>query len=92
MFYFYVLKSKRDKMLYFGYTEDLRNRVNKHNSGYVKSTRDRRPFILVYYESYLSKKDAVQREYQIKRRAKALISLKRRIKSSLSEGVLAPFA
>jgi len=92
MFYFYVLKSKKDNKLYFGYTDDLRNRLKKHNSGYVKSTRERLPFILIYYEAYLSKSDAMGREHQIKRRAKAPISLKRRIKDSLSEGVLAPLA
>ncbi len=92
MFYFYVLKSEKDNQLYFGYTHDLKNRLKEHNSGYTKSTRERRPFILVYYEGYSSKSDAMQREHQIKRRAKALISLKRRIKNSLSEGVLATLA
>ncbi|MEK7080495.1 MAG: GIY-YIG nuclease family protein [Patescibacteria group bacterium] len=89
MFYFYVIKSKKDNQLYFGYTSDLKNRFKEHNSGQTKSTKNRRPFILVYYEGYLSKRDAMQREYQIKRRAKTLISLKKRIKNSLSEGVLA---
>ena len=60
-------------------------RIKKHNSGYTKSTKDRRPFTLIYYEAYKSKDDAWKREYQIKRRAKAFISLRRRIKKSLIE-------
>jgi len=92
MFYFYVLKSKKDNKLYFGYTKDLIKRLKEHNFGRTKSTRERRPFILIYYEGYLSKRDAMQREHQIKRRANAFTSLKRRIKNSLSEGVLALLA
>jgi len=83
MFYFYILQSKKDKRLYFGYTNDLKQRFKDHNQGRVISTKNRRPFILVYYEAYNSKRDAQEREKQIKRRAKALISLKRRIKNSL---------
>jgi len=83
MFYFYILQSKKDKRLYFGYTDDLKQRFKDHNQGRVISTKNRRPFILVYYKAYNSKRDAQEREKQIKRRAKTLISLKRRIKNSL---------
>lgn len=84
MFYFYVLKSVKDKNLYLGFTKDLKKRLIEHNQGIEHSTRNRRPFKLVYYESYLSEDEARSRERQIKRRAKALISLKRRIKKSIS--------
>ena len=83
MFYFYVLRSQKDKNLYLGYTNDLRRRVKEHNLGEVQATKERRPFECVYYEAYKSEKDARERERQIKRRAKAHISLKRRIKYSL---------
>lgn len=82
-FYFYVLKSLKDGKLYSGFTGDLKERVKKHNSGYIKSTAERKPFKLVYYEAYRSEYEARRREYQIKRRAGALISLKRRIKKSI---------
>ncbi|MEK9180061.1 MAG: GIY-YIG nuclease family protein [Patescibacteria group bacterium] len=84
MFYFYVLQSLKDLDLYFGYTEDLRERVKEHNAGRVVSTKNRRPLECVYYEAYKSKKDARERERQIKRRAKAYISLKRRFKNSIN--------
>ncbi len=83
MFYFYVLQSLKDKDLYFGYTDDLLRRFKEHNAGKVISTRDRRPLEVIYYEAYKSEKDARERERQIKRRAKAFISLKRRFKNSL---------
>ncbi len=84
MYYFYILKSGLDGDLYFGYSSDLKRRVGEHNKGWVKSTKDRRPLKPVYYEAYLSESDARNRELQIKRRAKALSGLKRRIKNSLT--------
>lgn len=83
MFYFYVLQSLKDFDLYFGYSNDLRERLKEHNSGKVSSTKNRKPLALVYYEAYRSEKDARERERQIKKRAKAFISLKRRFKRSL---------
>lgn len=83
MFYFYTLKSKKDGNLYFGYSSDLRKRFKEHNSGKVISTQNRRPLEIIYYEAYKSEKDARERERQIKKRAGALISLKRRLGDSL---------
>jgi putative endonuclease len=84
MFYFYMLRSMKDKNLYFGYTDDLRRRLKEHNAGRVRSTSNRKPLEVLYYEAYKSKKDAHEREQQIKRRAGALISLKRRLKNSIN--------
>lgn len=83
MFFVYILKSKKDKGLYFGYTNDLRKRLKEHNLGLVESTKSRRPLYLVYYEAYASKQDAVKREHNLKLRAKALRQLRNRITSSL---------
>ncbi len=51
MYYTYVLQSKQDGNLYFGYTEDLTERFEQHNKGQVISTKERRPLKLVYYEA-----------------------------------------
>jgi len=83
MFYVYVLRSTKDKSFYFGFTPDLRSRFVKHNAGLVRSTKFSRPWILVYYEAYRSKKDAIVREQQLKRFAKAFAMLKRRIHESI---------
>jgi putative endonuclease len=66
MYYTYVLKSKKDDNFYTGWTDDLENRVKQHNSGKVESTKNRRPFKLVYYEACMIKKKAIMREKQLK--------------------------
>jgi len=66
MHYVYVLQSKKDKNIYIGVTSDLRARFLKHNAGEIKSTKNRRPFILIYYEAYKDKRDATKREYNLK--------------------------
>jgi putative endonuclease len=83
MFYTYILQSKKDKKLYIGYTNDLRKRVQEHNSGKNESTKFRRPLELIYYEAYRSEKDARKREENLKLFGRALGGLKRRISSSL---------
>ena len=83
MFFVYILKSKKDKSSYLGYTPDLKRRFKEHNLGLVRSTKSKRPLYLVYYESYASKQDATKREHNLKLRAKALRQLKIRIQRSL---------
>ena len=85
MFYVYLLKSKVKNKLYVGYTNDLRKRFEQHNDGKGIYTKKYRPWNLVYYEAYKSKSDATRREKQLKRHAKGLIELKKRIKKSLDE-------
>lgn len=67
MYYVYLLRSetKRDQ-LYVGYTEDLENRLKKHNAGEVQSTKPYRPWVVIYYGVFTSKKDAEQREQYLK--------------------------
>ncbi|MBT4120638.1 MAG: GIY-YIG nuclease family protein [Candidatus Magasanikbacteria bacterium] len=66
MFYTYVLKSNKDDKLYIGFTDDLKRRFTEHNDGLVKSTRDRRPFELIYYEACCKKDKALKREKYFK--------------------------
>jgi len=65
-FYTYVLLSLKDKKLYIGWTDDLKNRLNLHNKGLVNSTKNRGPFKLIYYEACLSKNKAIKREKSLK--------------------------
>ena len=62
MFYVYVLKSRKDRKRYIGFTNNLEIRINVHNEGKVNSTRKRTPLDLIYFEEYNSKKEAMQRE------------------------------
>jgi len=66
MNYSYVLLSERDGKFYIGSTGDLRERLQKHNSGSVRSTSYRRPLRLIYYEACLNIDDAFRRERYLK--------------------------
>ncbi len=64
--YVYVLFSLKDRKLYIGYTQDLRNRIKEHYSGKSRSTKNRRPLVLIHYETYRNQKDAKAREIFLK--------------------------
>ena len=78
MYYVYMLQSKSDKpVTYVGYTNNLKKRIILHNSGKgAKFTRGRK-WTLVYKEKYKSKKEAISREYYIKKNR----SLRNKIKN-----------
>ena len=65
-YFVYVLKSLKDHQLYVGYTNNLENRIKRHNGGTEKSTRYRRPFELIYFEEYFSRVEAMKREKYLK--------------------------
>lgn len=85
MQYVYVLKSTQTRFLYVGVTTDLRARVQKHNSKQSRDTFTRRhaPWKLVFYEAYLSRADAVEREMALKKYGSSLAQLKKRIRRSI---------
>lgn len=66
MYYTYILQSRKDNMLYVGFTPDLKNRYEQHSKGKVASTKYRIPFDLIYYEACRSKTDALHREKYLK--------------------------
>ncbi|MBC8345561.1 MAG: GIY-YIG nuclease family protein [Candidatus Marinimicrobia bacterium] len=67
MYYTYILKSEKDNKYYIGSTENLETRLNVHNSGSVKSTKNQRSLKLVWSEKYSTRAEAMGREKQIKR-------------------------
>jgi len=83
MYYVYVLKSLKDGQLYIGYSSNLKARIERHNSGLVFSTKSRLPVKLVYYQAFISRKDAMNEEKYLKSGGKAHNGLKIRIKESL---------
>lgn len=66
MYYVYLLKSQKDGNYYIGQTVNVENRLKQHNAGYVKSTKHRRPFLLIGYEEYETQAKARYREHQLK--------------------------
>lgn len=66
MNYVYILRSRKDKNLYVGCKNDLKKRFVMHSNGNIYSTEKRRPLELIYYEAFLNKKDAFDREKWLK--------------------------
>ena len=67
MNYTYILECS-DKSLYTGWTTNLEKRLKAHNLGTgARYTRSRRPVRLVYYEEFATRKEAMKREYAIKK-------------------------
>lgn len=64
--YTYIVKCS-DETLYTGWTNNLKKRLEAHNSGKgAKYTKTRCPVELVYFEEYDTKQEAMKREYAIK--------------------------
>ncbi len=67
MNFVYILKCS-DNTLYTGWTNNLIKRLKSHNSGKgAKYTRVRLPVEILYFEAYETSKEAMQREYHIKK-------------------------
>ena len=62
MYYVYVLLSLKDKKKYIGYSSRLNFRLDQHSKGLVKSSKNRRPLKLVYFEACINQQDATHRE------------------------------
>ena len=62
----YLLRSEKDRNFYVGQTTNLVRRMAMHNSGQVKSTRNRRPLRLLGYKTFSNVNEARYFEYQVK--------------------------
>jgi putative endonuclease len=58
----YILKSLKDGKHYTGFTTNLSRRLDEHNSGFVKATKSRTPFVLVHTETTMSREEARAKE------------------------------
>ena len=67
MFDVYILQSQLDDSFYIGYSKDVFERLKGHNNGKTSYTKSKRPWKIVYYESYENKSDAIKRELFLKR-------------------------
>ena len=77
-YYVYVIGSYKKSRLttYVGYTKNLKERINLHNRGKgAKFTRGRK-WKMIYKEKYLTKSEAISREYYIKKNRKFRNSIK----------------
>jgi len=65
-FYVYTIFSLKDKRFYTGFSTDLKRRLQEHAKGLSKSTKFRRPFLLIHYEYFINEIDAIARERFLK--------------------------
>jgi putative endonuclease len=79
MYYMYLLLSGKDNNFYIGYSEDLKQRFTQHTNGLVEATKYRRPLKLVYYEAYISQKQALEREQKLKQFGSSYAGLLKRL-------------
>ena len=75
MYYVYILRNIDTKEFYYGYSKDLERRLKEHNIN--------EEWKLIYYEAYISKLDAREREYKLKQYGQSRNHLKYRIRRSL---------
>ena len=67
-YFVYMLKSLgKDSVTYVGYTNDLKKRINLHNNNKGAKFTKGRKWKLIYKEKHSSKKEAISREYYIKK-------------------------
>ena len=67
-YFVYILKcvSSVKKKTYVGYTNDLKNRLNKHNSNKGAKYTKGNKWIIIYKKKFLSKYKAMSYEYKLK--------------------------
>ena len=64
--FLYILSSLKDKKLYTGTCENLEKRLVRHNAGLVKSTKHRRPLVLMHSEYFNTMSEARKKEWELK--------------------------
>ena len=65
-YFVYVIRSINSHRNYAGFTIDVQVRLKQHNSGETKSPKPYKPWRLLFYEKYSSKKKALEREKFLK--------------------------
>ena len=78
-FFVYVLGSKNELRFrtYVGWTNDLNKRLNKHNSGQGARFTKGHKWELLYAEKYETRREAMSREWYLKRDRKFRKNLSR---------------
>ncbi|MCX6763715.1 MAG: GIY-YIG nuclease family protein [Candidatus Moranbacteria bacterium] len=65
-FYTYILRSLKNGNIYIGSTENVQNRLQRHNKGKVKSTKGYKPWQLMEFIEFNSRNEAVRYERFLK--------------------------
>ena len=65
-FFVYILQSQKDLSFYIGFTANLQQRLRKHNNARTGYSASKKPWNIVYFESFDNKSDALKRERFLK--------------------------
>lgn len=85
MYYVYILQSSKSGILYYGYTKDLKRRVQAHNSGKTQSTKGHMPWEIVWYSVFRDKERAKDFELYIKSGSGKALAYKRLVRNALAK-------
>ena len=62
----YILQSEMNGMYYIGCTNNLEDRIKRHNEGRNKFTKPYRPFRIAFSKEFPSKSEAMKFEKELK--------------------------
>lgn len=65
-FYVYIVQSEKDGSFYFGQTNNLENRLTRHNAGSEKYTSKKTPWKLFWHTKVSSRAEAMKLEKKLK--------------------------
>ncbi len=72
-YHVYIIQSLHDASYYKGYSENPFTRLEQHNNGESKYTSYKKPWKLVFMQSYKTKREALTREKALKKYSHAQV-------------------
>ena len=63
----YILQSESDESYYIGFTSNMEQRLDYHNSGKSRYTSRKMHWVQVYEEKYQARSEAIKRETFLKK-------------------------
>jgi putative endonuclease len=66
MYYVYIIYSQTIRQFYTGRTDDLKERITRHNTGRSVFTKNGSSWILAHYQAFCEKEDAAREELFLK--------------------------
>jgi putative endonuclease len=66
MFHTYVIQSTTSGVLYIGQTNNLHDRIHRHNTNRNKWTKNKGPWILIFSQAFESRAEAMALETKLK--------------------------
>jgi len=81
MYYTYILYSSKSKIFYYGFTKNLKKRLEEHNKSLSIATKPHIPWKLVWYCGFVKEQDAKDFELYLKSGSGKAFSYKRLVSS-----------